>query len=103
MDIWVFYICLRLYHRQFDAAAAHNRWTEMEKAVALTVHLKGAAQQVLAALLQSYTIEYATLVNSLEQKFRQKHHALVKKRELSNRIQKYYILPIDITLPSIDN
>ncbi len=60
----------------------------MEKAVALTVHLKGAAQQVLAAFHQSDTIEYATLVNCLEQRFGQKHLAPVKKRELRNHIQK---------------
>ncbi len=75
-----------LYCRQFEAAAAHNRWTEIEQAVALTVHLKGAAQQVLAALPQSDTIECATLVNCLEQRLGQRHLTPVKRRELRNRI-----------------
>ncbi len=45
-----------LYHKQFEAAAAYNQWTDMEKAIALTVHLTGAAQQVLATLPQSHTL-----------------------------------------------
>ncbi len=48
--------------KQFEAATAHNQWSDMEKAVALTVHPKGAAQQMLAAMPQSDTIEYTTLV-----------------------------------------
>ncbi len=60
----------------------------MEKMVALIVHLKGTARQVLTALPQSDTIECATLINCFEQRFRQKHLAQVKKRELRNRIQK---------------
>ncbi len=32
-----------LYHKQFEAAAAHNQWTDMEKAVALTLHLEAAS------------------------------------------------------------
>lgn len=38
----------KTYIRQFQAAAVHNAWTDSEKAVALTVNLKGAAQQILA-------------------------------------------------------
>ncbi len=60
-----------LYHKQFETVAAHNQWTYVEKAVALAVHLKGAARQVLAALPQSDNIEYAILVNCLEQRFGQ--------------------------------
>ncbi len=33
-----------LSHKQFEAAAAYNQWTDAEKAVALIVHLKGAVQ-----------------------------------------------------------
>ncbi len=62
--------------------------SDMTKAVALTVHLKGAAQQVLAALPQRNTIEYATVVNNMEQRFGQKHLAPMKRWELKNRIQK---------------
>ncbi len=46
-----------LYHKQLEAAAAHDQWNDMEKAVAPTVHLKGTTQQVLVALPQSDTIE----------------------------------------------
>ncbi len=58
-----------LYRKQFEAAVAHNQWTEMEKAVILTAHLEGAAQRLPVALSQSDNIEYATLVNCLEQRF----------------------------------
>ncbi len=34
----------------FEAAGVHKQWSYMENAVALTVLLKGAAQQVLSAL-----------------------------------------------------
>ncbi len=77
-----------LYHKQFEATAAHNQWNDVKKDVALTVHLKGPALQVLAALPHSDTIEYASLVNRLEQRFGQKHLAPVKRRVLMNRIQK---------------
>ncbi len=33
-----------LYHKQFEAAAAHNQWGDEEKVIALTVHLRGPAQ-----------------------------------------------------------
>ncbi len=58
-----------LYHMQFEAAAAYSEWTDIEKAVVLTVHLKKAVQQVPIALLQSHIIEYGTQVNYLEQRF----------------------------------
>ncbi len=74
-----------LYHKQFEAAAAHNQWTEMKKALALTVHFKGAAQKVLATLSPEDTIEYAALVDCLEKRFRREHLAPVKKRKLKNR------------------
>ncbi len=77
-----------LYHKQFEAAAAHNQWSNAEKAVALTVHLKGTAKQVLAALPQTDNSEYATLVNCLEQRFGQRHHTPVRRWELKNHIQK---------------
>ncbi len=32
-----------LHHKQFEAAAAHNQWSDAEKTVALTVHLKRQA------------------------------------------------------------
>ncbi len=76
-----------LYHKQFEAAAAHNQWNDAEKAVALTVQLQGPEQQVFVPLPQSDTIEYATLVNCLEERFGQKHLAPMKKRELKNCIQ----------------
>ncbi len=41
----------KLYHKQSEATAAHNQCTNMEKEVALIVPPKGAAQQVLGALL----------------------------------------------------
>ncbi len=31
-----------LHYKYFEAAAAHNQWTDMEKAVGRTVHIKGA-------------------------------------------------------------
>ncbi len=49
-----------LSHKQFEAAAAYNQWTDAEKAVALIVRLKGAVQQVLAAPPRSDTFEYTT-------------------------------------------
>ncbi len=69
-----------LSDKQFEATAAHNQWSNMKKSVALTMYLKRVAQQV--------TIEYATLVNCLEQRFGQKHIAPVKRWELGNHIQK---------------
>ncbi len=48
----------------------------------------GTAQQVLATLPQSDNIEYASLVNCLEQRFGQKHLAPLKRRELKNHVQK---------------
>ncbi len=60
-----------VYYKQFEAVAVHNQRTDMEKTVMLIVHLKGVAQQILAALPQSDTIEYATLVNCLKQRFGQ--------------------------------
>ncbi len=52
------------------------------------MHLKGPAQQMLAALPPSDTIEYVTLINCLQQRFGQRHLAIVNRRELKNRIQK---------------
>ncbi len=77
-----------LYHKQFEAAAAHNQWSNAKKTVAPIVHLKRVAQRVLTVLPRSDTIEYVSLVNCLEKRFEQKHLALVKRRELKNRTQK---------------
>ncbi len=76
-----------LYHKP-EATVAHNQWTDTKKTVALTVELKGATQQELAALSLSDIIKYATLVNCLEQRCGQKYLASVKEGELKKRIQK---------------
>ncbi len=72
-----------------EAAAAHNYCSEMKKAVAQTRHLQEPKQQVLAALHQSDSIEYATLVNCLEQRHGPKHLAPVKRMEFKNCVQTF--------------
>ncbi len=74
-------------YQQFEVTTAYNRWTYVERAIAITVHLKGVAQQVLAALHPSDIIEYVSLVICLEQRFGQKLLASMKGRKLRNRIQ----------------
>ncbi len=73
---------LAQHHKQFKAAAAHNQWSGIEKAIIITVCRKRAA------LLQIDTIEYATLMNCLQQRFAQKHTAPVKREKLKNCKQK---------------
>ncbi len=63
-----------LYHKQFEAVAVHNQRNDAEKALAVTVHLKGQEQQVLIALLRSDTMRRGgnlrTVCSSLETDYR---------------------------------
>ncbi|XP_074039692.1 uncharacterized protein [Leptinotarsa decemlineata] len=76
------------YRRQFEAAARANGWNAGEKAVALTLALRGEATNILQTLTAQEQEEYDQLVKHLELRYGQAHLEHVYHSQLKNRCQK---------------
>ena len=76
------------YHRQFEAAARANRWSHTEKALALTLALRGEATDILQTLNSQEQEDYDLLVKHLELRYGQTHLEHVYHSQLKNRNQR---------------
>lgn len=76
------------YLKQFNAAASANGWCSREKAVALTVALRGDALDVLQTLHADESEDFDQLVKRLEMRYGQAHLEQVYQYRLKNRRQK---------------
>jgi hypothetical protein len=76
------------YHRQFEAAARANRWSDTEKALALTLALREDATNILQKLNSQEQEDYNVLVKHLELRYGQTHLEHVYHSQLKSRIQK---------------
>jgi hypothetical protein len=76
------------YHRQFEAAARANGWSDTEKALALTLALRGDATNILQKLSSQEQEDYDVLVKHLELRFGQTHLEHVYHSQLKNRSQR---------------
>ncbi|XP_045540069.1 uncharacterized protein LOC123722408 [Papilio machaon] len=80
--------CWSNYYRQFEAASRANSWTDSEKALALTLALRGEATNILQTVSIKEQDDYNVLVKHLELRFGQSHLEHVYHSQLKNRVQK---------------
>ena len=76
------------YKKQFDAAARANGWTTQEKAISLTMALRGNAVDILQTLPESELNDFEKLVKAVEVRYGHAHLEQVFQLQLKNRIQK---------------
>jgi hypothetical protein len=76
------------YLKQFDAAARANGWSSQQKALSLTVALRGEALDVLQSLTPDEADNFELLVNRLEMRYGQTHLQPVYRMQLKSRKQK---------------
>ncbi|KAG5889429.1 hypothetical protein JTB14_032762 [Gonioctena quinquepunctata] len=76
------------YRRQFEAAAKANGWNAGERAVALTLALRGEATNILQTLTAQEQEDYDQLIKHLELRYGQAHLEHVYHSQLKNRCQK---------------
>lgn len=76
------------YLKQFEAAARTNCLTPKEKAVTLTVALRGEAMDVLQTLPEEEAENYESLVKKLEMRYGHAHLEQVYRTQIKNRRQK---------------
>ena len=76
------------YLKQFSAAAAANRWTQVEKAIALVVALRGDALDTLQSIPDSKLRDYKYLLSRLEMRFGDGHLQQVYRAQMKNAQQK---------------
>lgn len=76
------------YKRQFEAAASANHWTELDKAISLTVSLRGDAINVLQTIPPSEEKDYQQLVKRLNARYGSAHTEGVCFAKLRYRVQK---------------
>ncbi|KAG5891947.1 hypothetical protein JTB14_002223 [Gonioctena quinquepunctata] len=76
------------YRRQFEAAAKANGWNAGERAVALTLALRGEATNILQTLTAQEQEDYDQLIKHLELRYGHAHLEHVYHSQLKNRCQK---------------
>ncbi|KAG5888496.1 hypothetical protein JTB14_015741 [Gonioctena quinquepunctata] len=75
------------YRRQFEAAAKANGWNAGERAVALTLALRGEATNILRTLTAQEQEDYDQLIKHLELRYGHAHLEHVYHSQLKNRCQ----------------
>ncbi|XP_074041625.1 uncharacterized protein [Leptinotarsa decemlineata] len=76
------------YRRQFEVAARANGWNAGEKAVALTLALRGEARNILQTLTAQEQEDYDQLIKHLELRYGHAHLEHVYHSQLKNCCQK---------------
>ncbi|KAG5886775.1 hypothetical protein JTB14_032266 [Gonioctena quinquepunctata] len=76
------------YRRQFEAAAKANGWNAGERAVALTLALRGEATNILQTLTAQEQEDYDQLIKHLELRYGHANLEHVYHSQLKNRCQK---------------
>jgi hypothetical protein len=76
------------YLKQFEAAAAANGWSTLDKATALIVGLRGEAINILQTISEEQQRDYGYLVSQLDMRYGNKHLKQVHQVELRNKQQK---------------
>ena len=77
-----------MYHRQFEAAAAANGWTDQEKAAALVIALRGPALELLQTIPAAQQQEYQTLVAALDRRYGDQHRRQLYQAQIKTRLQR---------------
>lgn len=76
------------YLREFEAASKVNEWSSMEKAISLTLALRGDVTNILQTLSSEESEDYEQLVRQLEMRYGQTNLEHVYHSQLKNRYQK---------------
>ncbi|XP_072397444.1 uncharacterized protein [Diabrotica undecimpunctata] len=76
------------YMKQFESAARANGWSEKEKAVNLTIALRGDALDVLQTIAVEETDDFEQLKKRLNMRYGHEHLEHVYQSQLKNRRQK---------------
>jgi hypothetical protein len=74
------------FRRQFETAAEHNGWTRQDKATFLITALRGRVADVLYGIPKGST--YEEILETLEDRFGDRHLAVVSRYELKTRTQR---------------
>lgn len=77
-----------MYKRQFEAAALSNGWSDVEKATALVIALRGPALELLQTVPVDQQRVYGTLVAALELRYGDQHRQQLYLAQLRSRLQK---------------
>jgi hypothetical protein len=77
-----------MYHRQFEAAASANGWTDEEKATSLIVSLRGPALDNLQSIPICHQQNYQQLVQSLELRFGDQYRQELFRTQVKSRLQR---------------
>ncbi|XP_044745097.1 golgin subfamily A member 6-like protein 7 [Coccinella septempunctata] len=77
-----------LYHKQFEAVAAANGWSDQEKATALIVALRGPALAILQTISDDQHRKYGDLIAALELRYGNQHREQLYRTQLKTRVQK---------------
>jgi hypothetical protein len=75
-----------VFHRQFEAAAIHNDWTQREKSAHLLSILQGQAADVLHSVPAEAS--YEDIVGALQDRFGDHQLAAAYRSQLKARVQK---------------
>ena len=76
------------YHRQFEAAARLNKWTEEEKGLSLILALKGPVAELIQKVPSDSQNVYAELTKALELRYGDQHLCEVYREQLKVRRQR---------------
>uniref|UniRef100_A0A6P7GJ60 Uncharacterized protein LOC114339534 n=1 Tax=Diabrotica virgifera virgifera TaxID=50390 RepID=A0A6P7GJ60_DIAVI len=76
------------YMKQFESAARANGWSEKEKAVNLTIALRGDALDVLQTIAVEETDDFEQLKKRLNMRYGHEHLEHVYQSQFKNRRQK---------------
>uniref|UniRef100_A0A6P7GY97 Uncharacterized protein LOC114347964 n=1 Tax=Diabrotica virgifera virgifera TaxID=50390 RepID=A0A6P7GY97_DIAVI len=84
------------YMKQFESAARANGWFEKEKAVNLTIALRGDALDVLQTIAVEETDDFEQLKKRLNMRYGHEHLQHVYQSQFKNRRQKKDEYEVDI-------
>jgi len=77
-----------VFKLQFEVVAKKNLWSETDKAIALTISLKGPAADVLQTVSEADRGSYVALMEALNRRYGSEHLKQMRHLELRSRKQK---------------
>lgn len=79
---------LNIFKLQFETTAAKNNWTDIDKAAALVVALKGNAADILQTVPETNRHNNGCLMNALETRYGNSYKRVMYYIELKSRTQR---------------
>ena len=73
------------YIIHFEQIAQWNNWSDLQRAQALTIKLRGEAQKLLSSLTYAQFMDYNTLKRALSQRFNPEEREIAYRCEFKNR------------------